>query len=299
MIEPEEGASLNDCGCCEGIGVETPVVVSNEPGLPVISYRVGTHAQFYASMRAKLSVLPALRTRDSEDFSIALLDAWATVLDILTFYQERNLNEKYVRTATERRSILELSKLIGYQLRPGVAASTFLAFSLEESPGTPDQAAKPTTIEPGVKVQSIPGPGKQSQTFETIASATVRVEWNALKPRQTKPQQIGAGTIQLYLKGLTTQLQVGDALLILGSERETNTTSQRWALRILQSVSPDREHDCTVVAWKNPLGTTFATSAPAPVKVFALRQRSALFGHNAVSFKSIPEKLRNELTSLG
>ena len=59
--------------------------------------------------------------RDDDDFSIALLDAWATVADVLTFYQERIANEAYLRTATERLSVLELARLIGYQLRPGVA----------------------------------------------------------------------------------------------------------------------------------------------------------------------------------
>ena len=44
-----------------------------------------------------------LRTRDDDDFTIALLDAWATVADVLTFYQERIANESYLRTATERR----------------------------------------------------------------------------------------------------------------------------------------------------------------------------------------------------
>jgi hypothetical protein len=52
--------------------------------------------------------------------------------DILTFYQERIANESYLRTATERLSILEQSRLLGYQLGPGLAAATHLAFTLEE-----------------------------------------------------------------------------------------------------------------------------------------------------------------------
>jgi hypothetical protein len=48
-----------------------------------------------------------LTTRDPSDPAMALLDAWATVADVLAFYQERIANEGYLRTATERRSILE------------------------------------------------------------------------------------------------------------------------------------------------------------------------------------------------
>ena len=132
--------NLNDCGCCEGISVETPVPVYNRPGLTALAYRVGTHTQFKQTLLARLSgsgqpALRGLNTREDDDFSIALLDAWATVADVLTFYQERIANEAYLRTATERFSLLELARLIGYELRPGVAASVYLAFTLEDPPG--------------------------------------------------------------------------------------------------------------------------------------------------------------------
>src|SRR5690242_2052277 len=104
-----------DCGCCAGLTAQTPAAVTNRPGLSAISYRVGTHSQFKASMLASLSAseLPALknlRTRANDDFTIALLDGAATMADVLTFYQERLANESYLRTATERRSILELAR---------------------------------------------------------------------------------------------------------------------------------------------------------------------------------------------
>ena len=108
---------LNDCGCCEGISTETPAKLYNRPGLSAIAYRVGTHARFRETLHARLSgssqpALGGLTTRDNDDFSIGLLDAWATVGDVLTFYQERIANEAYLRTATERLSVLELARLI-------------------------------------------------------------------------------------------------------------------------------------------------------------------------------------------
>ena len=117
---------MNDCNCCEGLTAQTPAEVNNRPGLSAVSYRVGTQSQFKASMIAALSdishpTLQGLKTRDDDDFSIALLDAAATMADVLTFYQERIANESFLRTATERRSLLELGRLIGYELRPGAA----------------------------------------------------------------------------------------------------------------------------------------------------------------------------------
>src|SRR6476619_2704282 len=107
---------LNDCGCCAGVTVETPVEIANRPGLSAIAYRVGTQTRFKASMIAGLSAsglaeLRKLRTRDDDDFTIALLDAWAVVCDVLAFYQERIANESYLMTATERAAIINLARL--------------------------------------------------------------------------------------------------------------------------------------------------------------------------------------------
>ena len=132
------------CGCCEGLEIITPLSTYNRPGLSEISYRIGTHAGFLETMTARLTgyylekpdaqgkthkvyPLTGLTTRDNGDPALALLDAWATVADVLTFYQERIANEGYLRTATERLSIVELARLVGYKPRPGVAASVFLA----------------------------------------------------------------------------------------------------------------------------------------------------------------------------
>ncbi|HEY8201382.1 MAG TPA: hypothetical protein VII47_08510, partial [Actinomycetota bacterium] len=133
------------CGCCEGTEKLTPLPTANRPGLPSLHYRVGTHGTFLETMKARLAsmavegpgadgqtietFLPLLKltTRDPGDPSIALLDAWATAGDVLTFYRQLIANEGYLRTATERRSVLELARLVGYSLRPGVASTVYLA----------------------------------------------------------------------------------------------------------------------------------------------------------------------------
>jgi hypothetical protein len=283
---------LNDCGCCEGIGAETPEVASNRPGLSAIVYRVGTHAQFKASMLARLSssdyaALLNLKTRDDDDYSIALIGAFATVADVLTFYQERIANEAYLRTATERVSLLQLARLIGYKLRPGVAASTFLAFTLEDAPTAP----KKVTIPIGTKVQSLPGPGEQPQTFETIEPIDARVEWNTLAPKTTELIIPKAGSTWVYLKGTSTGLKSGDGLLLIGSERENDPTNENWDFRTVQSVTPNPAGNFTLVTWTEPLGYGYV-SPPATPKVYAMRQRAALFGYNAPDFRAMPDSVK-------
>ena len=177
-----EEHTLNDCGCCEGITTLTPQDLANPPGLSALAYRVGTHGSFKTTMLAGLAGpggIPALTTRADDDPAIALLDATAVLLDVLTFYQERIANEGYLRTATERMSVLELARAIGYELKPGVAASTYLAFEMETAPTAPTSAIIPV----GTKVQSLPGQDEKPQTFETIEQIEARPVWNQLRPQ--------------------------------------------------------------------------------------------------------------------
>ncbi|PZV00220.1 MAG: hypothetical protein DCF24_07805, partial [Cyanobium sp.] len=229
----EGDSTFSACGCCAGLDLATPVPIENPPGQPAIGYRTGTHASFLESLLVRLSspelpALAGLTTRDDGDFTIALCDALATGLDVLTFYQERIANEDWLRTASERRSILELAGLIGYQLAPGVAASTWLAFTLQEAPGNPALAAAPVQIPLGTRVQSVPGPGEQAQSFETVEPIKARTEWNTIPIRTTCPWQPANGDTGLWLDGVGTGLQPGDTLLILDTEREHSSTSPRW-----------------------------------------------------------------------
>ncbi|MCF6218049.1 MAG: putative baseplate assembly protein [Gammaproteobacteria bacterium] len=210
-----EAADSNACGCCDGVEPLTPLSTANRPGLPQLKYRIGSHSSFLETMIARLSSsdypqLAGLTTRNSDDPSIALLDGWATVADVLTFYQERIVNEGYLRTATERRSVLELAQLVGYSLRPGVSSSVFLAYTVDES------STEEITIPAGSRVQSIPGPDELPQSFETREDLRARAKWNNLKPRMTQPQswEVLTQGEHVYLNGINTNLKPNDPLLI-------------------------------------------------------------------------------------
>lgn len=279
---------LDTCGCCAGLGTDTPARIDNPAGQSAIVYRVGTHASFKASLLARLSAagLPALAgltTRSDADFTVALSDALATTLDVLTFYQERISNENFLRTATERRSILELARLIGYELAPGVAASTFLAFSLQEVPGSPELAPDPVDIPIGTKVQSIPGPGEQPQTFETVEIVEARAEWNAIPVQASIAWHPRLGDRELWLAGVGSGLQPGDAILVVGQERLDDPGSERWDIRLVTKIDEDRVLQRTRLSWNGPLGHAMPHIEPADsgASVYVFRQRAGLFGHNA------------------
>lgn len=211
--------------CCAGVDRRVPRPIDNPPGLPELSYRVGEHADFLATMLAALGTraihpegasqpvtpLRALSTRSLSDPAVALLDAAAGVADVLTFYQERIANENYLRTATEDRSVAELGRLVGYAPRPGVSAAVPLAFELEAT-------SAPLVLPAGTRAQSVPEMGQFPQTFETIGPIEARVEWNRLPPLAALPPRIEPrriGTRTIYLEGTATGLNPGDPLLLV------------------------------------------------------------------------------------
>ena len=293
--------TLDTCGCCGGLADEGQTRTTeprNRPGLPALDYRIGVHGSFFERMRRCLSAQPELRqltARTTEDPSIALLDAWAVALDVLTFYQERFANEGYLRTATERRSILELARAIGYELDPGVAASVSLAFSLETGEGAPASAR----IDEGIQLLSIPGQDQRPQTFETVETIEARPEWNTLVPRQKRPQDLGHGSDSMLLEGLGNQLSPGDALLLVGRHREGFGGSERWDLRYVTSVELEREAQRTRVRWRPGIGHVRPRIEPADEpRVFVFRRRAALFGHNAPDWRAMPESIKLEYAGL-
>jgi uncharacterized phage protein gp47/JayE len=249
---------MNDefCGCCEGLEPITPIANANRPGLGALTYRVGTHATFLETMQARLSnntqfpALANLKTRAANDPSIAFLDAWATVADVLTFYQERIANEGYLRTATERRSVLELARLVGYTPRPGVAANVFPAFMMEIGYNT-----REAEVPAGTRIQSVPSPGEMPQFFETADKIAARTDWNEIKPRLTRPLVINKGNALLvetvYLKGITTNLRAGDPLLLTfrfeTTDVDPNYPEPEPVLRKVATVEPQAVENFTKV----------------------------------------------------
>ena len=269
------------CGCCEGLMRQTPQAITNRAALTAITYRAGTYATFYASMLAALSdpefsPLAALRTHASSDFSIALLDAWAVALDILTFYQERLANEAFLRTAVDQRSVFELARLVGYVPSPGVSASATLAFTLSDAPGSPDRVLIPA----GTRVQSVPGPGQKPQIFETSSDLTALIVFNAMPAQTHTSWQIDKGDTFTWISGIANNISVGDALLFLAAPSGYPSTTGPADFRYVSRIKVDASSGNTQVWWNQPL-TSVTSSATADIAIYIFRKKAALFGVQA------------------
>lgn len=305
-LPPGAGA----CGCCDGIEPSTPQRTDNRHGLPAIAYRAGEHADFRDSLHARLASaaagpLQALLTRETSDFTIGLVDAFACAADVLTFYSERIANESYLATATERVSLQEMGRLIGYRLRPGVAAETWLAVALEAPPALPPAltaepglaaGAAPASLhlDAGLRVTSVPGPDERPQTFETVEALDARPEWNAMRPWLSETCRPGRHDREAWLAGVRTGLRPGDAVVFLGDEYLRDANNDNWDFRLLDRVEPDAANDRTRITWQRGLGSLVPFSNPSAQQpqVHALRRRAAPFGHNAPRWRSMSRDFR-------
>src|SRR5690606_39986762 len=77
------------CGCCEGIEAATPQAHANRHGLDAVDYRIGRYDDFRSSLVDGLSssgfpALSRLLTRDADDFTLGLIDAYACSADVLS-----------------------------------------------------------------------------------------------------------------------------------------------------------------------------------------------------------------------
>lgn len=268
-----------------------PKISENRPGLSKLDYRI---TDYTATRQRLLQLLPTilrsestpaplarLTSRLTDDPTIALLDAWAVVADVLTFYQERIANEGYLRTATERRSVLELARMIGYELDPGVAASTYAAFTVEEAPGSPDVV----TIPIGTQMMSVPLKDELPQIFETIEEFVAHREWNSLKPRQSRPQTISGKTRQLYLSGNTPTLRAGDKLLLIDDIPDI----EKYLL-VLTEVQPFPEAGYTLIQWEQSF--PMLVEPLRNPKLFTFQQRALLFGNTAPPWQTMPAEVK-------
>jgi hypothetical protein len=200
-----------------------------------------------------------IKTRFPDDPTIALLDAWATVGDVLGFYLDRIADEGYLGSATEPGSILALAALIGRRARPGLAASVEIALTLNADPDD-----KAVAVAPGLLCQSVPGPGEQPQTYETTTGGVARPSWALLKPKLDRPWTADAitHTGEIRIAGASSTLKANDVLLL-----EFATGADPAAVTV-QSTTSDFKANVTTVSLQAPaaasaLTPTSAGSAPA------------------------------------
>ena len=133
---------------------------------PAIDY---TNKDFASLRQAMLDLavyrVPEWTDHSPADLGVLLVDLFAYMGDIILYYQDRIASESFLHTASERRSVLHLLRLIGYELKPPVPATAMLTLTFD-----PPAPGQPTTVKipNGARFATKPQGSTPSISFEYL-----------------------------------------------------------------------------------------------------------------------------------
>jgi hypothetical protein len=254
---------------CPCEATQDPQVVTNAPGLAAISYRVDDFTGFRRALLRPLDGEQSLGPwRPAPgDLGLQMLEWWAYLADILTFYNERIANESYLGTAQFPDSIAGLVGLLGYAPAPGLAATGQVG-----AIRTTTRPAEPLVIPAGMQISSTATPGVPAQTFEVAAAGTFPGTSDVLATLPPQPDLCvtASGPASVLLAGKVNGAKPGDQLVLV--ETEWDGTDDNWSQVTIDTVSQETDPGTgavnTRVAFKDTAvwGTTPGpgVTAPAP-----------------------------------
>ncbi|MFI6324351.1 baseplate J/gp47 family protein [Nonomuraea sp. NPDC050556] len=197
---------------------------------PVIDYMARDYDSLLQAMRALIpEKLPEWTDYTAEaDFGNVLLQLFAHMGDILSYYQDRVANESFLGTAQTRRSVIAHLGLIGYRMATAVPSATRLTVSV------PGNATGTVVIGRGAAFATQNLPGRPSVRFEYNGAAPLTLDLGTLPPDPADP------TRKIYSAGLPVEEGRLVADEVVGTS--DGSADQRFPLLrtgvILRSLSP-------------------------------------------------------------
>ena len=110
---------------------------------------------------------PEWTNRDPADFGMTILEAYSYMGDLLNYYIDRAANEAFITTASQRESVLQLSRLLSYRPTEATASTVTLTFK--------NSTASSITVPVGTKVSTttVVSGNTTRIVFETDSAVTV------------------------------------------------------------------------------------------------------------------------------
>lgn len=116
---------------------------------------------------------------DESDFGLALVEAFAYMGDVMSYYIDRIANENYLATATQRESILSIAESYGYA--PSGYANALLTVTLYNNSGTAVTIPAGTRFSGEVVVDN----AVNTVTFTSIEEAVVPIKVGSTRGETT------------------------------------------------------------------------------------------------------------------
>ena len=232
---------------------------------PVIDYLTKDYEGFKQAMLGQIPVLlPNWTDRSESDFGVVLIELFAYVADILSYYQDRVANEAFLATATQRRSVTELLRLIDYQIDPGLAAAAHIHLDLATDL-TVSAASLP------YQVRTAGRPGEPDVTFEITREFTVKLRNNAIDLSGLEEDDLAAGTTSIVLERAAHVLAEGDPVYLQETTGQAGGTPPRRSPMLTVTAVRPLADGSDEVDWLPPLPEAFD------------RDRTSLHGNNVLA----------------
>ncbi|MCW3097922.1 MAG: hypothetical protein JWL77_3540 [Chthonomonadaceae bacterium] len=236
---------------------EHPRVLRNLPGQTTLDYRIGDYATFRHALLRPLpneTRLSQWRPAPEGDLALQMVEWWAYLADILTFYNERAAEEAYLKTAKLPESVLRLTRLIGFRPRPGVASAGTVAALLT--------IPRPTLLPGGFQIQSKPFPGEEPQIFE-LAEAMELTAPDVIDADPPPDPRLLDDNGSLLLEGVSP-IRPGTRVLLLPKSWDGNAEETACAnVRTVTHEKDPRGRTCTRLTFVVPPSLPVAAQATA------------------------------------
>lgn len=216
-----------------------------------------------------------------DNFLNGIYRAWSAVLEVLTFYQDRIVNEGYINTATEQFSIRQLASGIGQLPEVNISARTWLAFTLLDK-----STSSEYIIPKGTQAQNIPDGGIPA-VFETLDDFIGKPSWNQLSVYEGLPSHVYVAlcTSSTFCCVVADKQHITPHthLYITG---QVNTKFVSYFVEIKEVLK--NKNGTMMLSWGYPLAESTALKI-GQLKVFWLPQSFNAFGYNAAKWSSLVE----------
>lgn len=218
---------------CDEHHCPTPLAIA--AGLALLPRAPGLFPDWRRSLLAGVGREPALddwRAREPGDLGLMLVEMGAYMLDVTSFYDQLVANESYLPTArlagAQRRHV----SLLGYQPRPAVGSSVWLA---AEADGT-----RVVDLPAGTAIRSGEFDGNPPQVFELDADASVEPRVNRMDVQRVRATELPSPLASVSVRGGTVRVRAGDLVVLSAGGALAATriaTAQPLLLRIRDAVT--------------------------------------------------------------
>ena len=154
-------------------------IIKTKDGKRVIDYMAKDYESFRQAMIDLIpQKLPQWTDRSEADFGIVLIELFAYMADILSYYEDRIANESFLATAQERRSVIHHLRMIGYALAPAAPASALLSLTLstKKIKELINAGEKSIQIEKGAQFATKSSETEESITFEYVGEEPLSID---------------------------------------------------------------------------------------------------------------------------